>query len=116
MNATRRRVGTDEEPQSPQVPASQIATGLHDHSFTLQAIMELQKSSAEISTNLQTLKSSVDGVKSKVEDLVGWKNKIVGGAHVGTSQHLLPNAGNGFFQRALGRRRRRQHDGGLRLR
>lgn len=80
MNATRRRVGTDEEPQSPQVPASQIATGLHDHSFTLQAIMELQKSSAEISTNLQTLKSSVDGVKSKVEDLVGWKNKIVGGA------------------------------------
>ena len=48
MNATRRRVGTDEEPQSPQVPASQIATGLHDHSFTLQAIMELQKSKRDL--------------------------------------------------------------------
>ena len=82
MNAVRRKSGADEEPTSPQVPPPAIGTGLHDHSFTLQAIMELQKSVAEINTNLLNLKSSVDSTKSKVDDLVGWKNRIIGGAIV----------------------------------
>lgn len=53
---------------------------MQDHSFTLQAIMELQKSVTEVNVSLQNLKSSVDSTKSKVEDLIGWKNKIIGGA------------------------------------
>lgn len=59
-----------------------MATGQHDHSFTLQAIMELQKSSAEVSTRVEALKSSVDGLKAKVDDLVAWKYKILGGVAV----------------------------------
>lgn len=51
-----------------------------DHSFTLQAIMELQKSVGEMNANMQSMKSSIDGIKTKVDDLVGWKHKILGGA------------------------------------
>lgn len=58
------------------------ATGSHD--FTLQAVMELQKSVGELNANMQGMKSSLDGVKAKVDDLVGWKNKILGGAAVFT--------------------------------
>lgn len=82
MNATRRRQEQDAEPPAPQVPPPMAAVGLHDQSFTLQAIMELQKSFAEVNTNLQGLKGSVDGLKSKVDDLVAWKHRIVGGAIV----------------------------------
>lgn len=82
MNATRRRNGVDEEPSPPQVAPPAIPSFSHDHSFTLQAIMELQKSVGEMNANLQNIKASVDGTKSKVDDLVGWKNKILGGAAV----------------------------------
>ncbi len=44
--------------------------------------MELQKSVGEMNSTLGTLKSSVDGVKTKVDDLVSWKNRILGGAFV----------------------------------
>ena len=53
-----------------------------DHSFTLQMIMELQKSVGEINANLGQMKASIDSMKGKVDDLVGWKNKILGGAAV----------------------------------
>ena len=44
MNATRqRKPESDAEPPAPQVPPPMAAIGLHDQSFTLQAIMELQK-------------------------------------------------------------------------
>lgn len=49
------------------------------HDFTLQAVMELQKSVGEINANLHAMKSSLDSVKTKVDDLVGIKNKIIGG-------------------------------------
>ena len=52
--------------------------GHSDHSFTLQAVMELQKSVGEMNANLTGVKSSVDSVKSKVDDLVAWKNRILG--------------------------------------
>lgn len=59
-----------------------MAAGQHDHSFTLQAIMELQKSFTEVNTHLGALKTSVDGLKNKVDDLIAWKNRILGGAIV----------------------------------
>lgn len=67
-------------PQQPQVTPS-FHTGA-DHSFTLQAVMELQKSVGEMNANLEGLRASVDGLKGKVEDLVAWKNKILGGVVV----------------------------------
>lgn len=42
--------------------------------------MELQKTLGETNAQLKTLQASVDGLKSKVDDLVGWKHKILGAA------------------------------------
>ena len=44
--------------------------------------MDLKGSFVEVTTELKNLKSSVDSVKSKVDDLVNWKNKTLGGAIV----------------------------------
>lgn len=81
MSATKTRRQPDEESvaQIPQTLPIGIGAGLPGHDFTLQAVMELQKSVGEINANLQAMKSSLDSVKSKVDDLVGWKNKILGG-------------------------------------
>lgn len=44
--------------------------------------MELQKSVAEMNATLIATKAAVDGLKSKVDDLIAWKHKILGGAVV----------------------------------
>lgn len=82
MNATRVQKPRDDEssPTPPQTAPASPSYGLHDHSFTLQAIMELQSSFAELRSDLKNLKSSIDSTKSKVDDLVNWKHKILGGA------------------------------------
>lgn len=41
--------------------------------------MEMQKSLGEINASITDLRKSVDGTKAKVDDLVAWKNKILGG-------------------------------------
>lgn len=66
----------------PQVTPQPITPGSSDHSFTLQAIIGLEKSVAEIGVHIQGMRSSIDGLKTKVDDLVGWKNKIIGGVAV----------------------------------
>ena len=53
-----------------------------DHSFTLQAVMEMHKSQGRIEHALEALKGTVDGLKTKVDDLTNWKNRILGGAMV----------------------------------
>lgn len=83
MVAIRSPKKTAEQESTPQVPQSTpygagFAPGSHD--FTLQAVMELQKSVGELNANMQAMKSALDGVKTKVDDLVGWKNRILGGA------------------------------------
>jgi hypothetical protein len=64
-------------PDDPQV-TPRFTAGQADHSFTLQAIMELQKTVGEMNANVTGMKSSVDSVKTKVDDLVAWKNKLLG--------------------------------------
>lgn len=65
--------------------------GHNDHSFTLQAVMEMQKSIGELKAlmvgntrSIDELKvsneESIKGLKTKVDDLIGWKNKVLGGA------------------------------------
>ena len=84
MNASRVQKPRDDEtsPSPPQTAPISPSYGTHDHSFTLQAVMELQASFAEVKSDLKNLKSSIDGVKPKVDDLVNWKNRIIGGAIV----------------------------------
>ena len=56
--------------------------GAHGYDYTLQAVMDLQKSVGEINATLTAVRSSVDGMKSKVDDLTALKNKVLGGAAV----------------------------------
>jgi hypothetical protein len=82
MSATRSRRQPDEESvaQIPQTTPSGLGAGLPNHDFTLQIVIELQKSIGELNATTQATKSSVDGLKSKVDDLIAWKNRILGGA------------------------------------
>lgn len=84
MNATRIKRPSDNEstPQLPQATPQSVGYGAPDHSFTLQAIMELQKSVGQMNSTMEAMRQSVDSLKVKVDDLVGWKHKIVGGAAV----------------------------------
>jgi hypothetical protein len=51
-----------------------------DHSWTLQAIMELKGSLAQLTVTVEALRKSSETMGAKVDDLVGWKNKVLGGA------------------------------------
>lgn len=83
MNARAQKPKNDDaSPPAAQTAPMIPAYGSHDQSFTLQAIMELQSSFAEVRSELKNLRASTDGIKSKVEDLVNWKHKIIGGAIV----------------------------------
>ncbi|MFZ6801954.1 hypothetical protein [Undibacterium sp. Di24W] len=73
-------VADDAPAYLPQTSPIQPLSGHGDHSFTLQAIMEMQKTLGELNSKFENLNSSVNSTKSKVEDLVTWKNKILGGA------------------------------------
>lgn len=70
----------DEAPASiPQTPPPSIGYGHPEYQF-VQSIMEMQKSLGEINGSIASLGKSVDSIKSKVDDLVKWKNMILGGA------------------------------------
>lgn len=63
----------------PQTTPKGIGYGHPEYQF-VQSIMEMQKSLGEINASIQALNKSVDSSKSKIDDLVKWKNMIVGGA------------------------------------
>lgn len=54
----------------------------NDYRFEYQALFDIQKSIGELKASVDALKSSTDSTKAKVEDLIGWKNKILGGVFV----------------------------------
>jgi len=58
-----------------------IGQGHPEYHF-VQSIMEMQKSLGQINASIESLTKTVDSTKSKVEDLVKWKNMIFGGAIV----------------------------------
>lgn len=82
MNANRRPAAKPPESEPPHQPftPAPVRTEQIDHSFTLQAIVGLEKSVAELGIHMQGVKTTLEGVKSKVDDLVAWKNRILGGA------------------------------------
>lgn len=69
-------------PIAPQTTPNSVGYGGSDHSFTLQTVFEMQKSLGELIATVNTLKTSIDSVKSKVDQLSDWKNRILGGAVV----------------------------------
>lgn len=76
------RKKAEETPPATTPMAGVTAYGGGDHSFTLQAIMDLKGSMGELKAAVDQLKTSIDGTKTKVDDLVSWKNKILGGVFV----------------------------------
>ncbi len=75
---------TPSKPKEISAPASFVepSYGGYDHSVSIQMLMEIQKSIVKIDCKIETLESSIQSTKSKVEDLVKWKYLIVGGATV----------------------------------
>lgn len=85
MMPTSKRVKTTVDDTTPQVPQTEPDArgdyaGRHD--FTLQVIMELQKTVVETNTRMVSVESSVNSLKTKIDDLVAWKHRILGGAAV----------------------------------
>lgn len=76
----RAAKSADSVPQVPMSTPSQF--GMPGHDFTLQAVMELQKSLGQMEAKLDGVVRSVDSMKTKVEDLVGLKQKMIGGTVV----------------------------------
>jgi len=85
MNATRTNNNSpkaDNAPASiPQTTPTSIGYGHPEYHF-VQSISEMQKSLGEINSSIKALEKSVESTRSKVEDLVKWKNMILGGAIV----------------------------------
>jgi len=53
-----------------------------DYRFEYQALFDIQKSMGELKASFDALRISVESIRSKVDDLVNWKHKIIGGAFV----------------------------------
>ena len=71
---------SDEAPASiPQTTPRSIGYGHPEYQF-VQSIMEMQKSLGEINASILALTKTVDSTKSKVDELVTWKNMVFGGA------------------------------------
>lgn len=78
----KNKLSTDEAPTStPQTTPKDIGFGHPEYQF-VQSIMEMQKSLGEINASIKTLNASVASANTKVDDLVKWKNMILGGAIV----------------------------------
>jgi hypothetical protein len=74
----------DEAPATvPQTTPTAIGGYGHPEYQFVQAIMEMQKSLGEINASITSLTKSVESTKTKVDDLVKWKNMILGGVLVG---------------------------------
>lgn len=79
MTVRTKRAGEENSvPQQPQT--TPYGLGFPGHDFTLQTIVQLQGTLGELKAEIRGLTVAVDGVKSRVDDLVKWKQAILGGA------------------------------------
>lgn len=63
----------------PETPPSALGHGHPEYHF-VAGLMDVQKQLGEIKAEIQSLGRTVEDTRSKVEDLVAWKNRILGGA------------------------------------
>lgn len=74
--------GADQAPPGvPQTTPPSIGFGHPEYHF-VQGLMEIQKSLGEMQANIQGLQRSVSETKAKVDELINWRNRILGGAVV----------------------------------
>lgn len=79
VSSSKKKLTADEAPASaPQTTPKDIGFGHPEYQF-VQSIMEMQKSLGEINASIKTLNASVSSANAKVDDLIKWKNMIVGG-------------------------------------
>lgn len=82
--SARRRSRPPARPLSPpvqnQVASPALVPGPDGYFITV--LMQVQKHLGEIDASLQALTKTVDSTKSQVNELMAWKNRIVGGALV----------------------------------
>jgi|GEM_PF-1530489 len=81
QSINKKKIADDAPSGAPQTVPKDIGFGHPEYQF-VQSIMEMQKSLGEINSSIKTLNASVSSANSKVDDLVKWKNMIVGGAFV----------------------------------
>jgi hypothetical protein len=75
-----RQVFQEESPASiPQTPPPNIGMGHPEYHF-VQGLLKIEGSLGELRASLDHLTKTVDSTKSKVDALIEWKNKILGGA------------------------------------
>jgi len=78
MARVNKKTGDETPLEAPQTIPT-IGLGHPNFNF-FQFALEVQKSLGEINSSLITLNKSVESTKTKVDDLVNWKSKILGGA------------------------------------
>lgn len=84
MSAARSKnpnAATDEAPATVPQTTPSIGYGHPEYHF-VQSISEIQKTLGEINSSIKTLDKTLENTKNKVDDLVKWKNMILGGAFV----------------------------------
>lgn len=85
MNSNNSRQAgppADETPASPpQMPPPNIGRGHPEYHF-VESIMTMQKTLGQIDSSIQALTKSIDSTKTKVDALIEWKNRILGGVMV----------------------------------
>lgn len=83
MVTASKTPGAKQGVSAPDLPSATPQYASHqDHSFTLQAVMEMQKSIGELKATITDNTSAINSMRAKVDGLVEWKNKILGGAVV----------------------------------
>lgn len=65
-------------PESFDRPSTPTGAGFHDHSFTLQALMELQRSTGELSAAIRSTTDAIEKLDAKVDRL---EDKLSGVTH-----------------------------------
>lgn len=69
----------DVSPPPAQTPPPSIGMGHPEYHF-VTGLLEIQKQLGETNSAISALTKTVDSTKAKVDDLVAWKNRILGGA------------------------------------
>ena len=96
MHQTQKKslISTPDEYSSPATPRNYVQTG---HDFTLQTIMELQKSTGQLTTAVESLKESIDKQDKKVTKLEETVSGVTHKIYAATAVLVILVAIGGFI-------------------
>lgn len=78
--SSRERSAPPTQYQAEQPAPSENYRRIVESQQITQTLMEIQGTLARLDERTGAMKGSLDGLKGKVEDLISWKSKILGGA------------------------------------